>query len=126
MRSTVLVPKPPKAKAKVCLNAFRHGLAGGFHHSGRRNREDFDELYEGLRAEHRPETPTEILLVESMAQHYCLLQRALRLQSFCFDDEVDATRKASAARLLQHRNSRSISATKPRTIALFTKRSTHC
>jgi hypothetical protein len=49
--------------------------------------EDFDELYEGLRAEHQPESPTEILLVESMAQHYWLKQRALRLQSLCFDGD---------------------------------------
>src|SRR6185437_5135585 len=35
---------------------------------------------------HNPETPTETLLVESMVQHYWLQQRALRLQSLCFDD----------------------------------------
>ena len=50
-------------------------------------REDFDELHGGLRAEHQPQTPTETLLVESMAQHYWLKQRALRLQTFCFDDD---------------------------------------
>jgi hypothetical protein len=49
-------------------------------------RKDFNELYEGLRAGHQPETPTGILLVESIAQHYWLLQRALRLQKFCFDE----------------------------------------
>jgi DNA-binding protein H-NS len=69
------------------LNAFRHGLAGAFMILSDEVREDFDELYEGLRSEHQPETPTEILLVESMAQHYWLLQRALRLQKFCFDDD---------------------------------------
>jgi hypothetical protein len=54
---------------------------------GDENQEDFDELHLGLRAEHKPVTPTEILLVESMAQHYWLKQRALRLQTFCFDDD---------------------------------------
>ena len=51
------------------------------------SRADFDELYDALRAEHQPQTPTEILLVESMAQHYWMKQRALRLQTLCFDDD---------------------------------------
>jgi hypothetical protein len=50
------------------------------------SREDFDELCQSLRSEHRPETTTEVLLVESMAQHYWLKQRALRLQSLCLND----------------------------------------
>ena len=80
-------PKSAQGKATICLNAFRHGLAGAFMILSDEAREDFDELYEGLRVEHRPETPTEILLIESMAQHYWLKQRALRLQAFCFDDD---------------------------------------
>ncbi len=48
--------------------------------------QEFDQLHEGLRAEHNPETPTEILMVESMVQHYWLKQRAMRLQSLCFDE----------------------------------------
>ncbi|HEY7306152.1 MAG TPA: hypothetical protein VH601_18650 [Bryobacteraceae bacterium] len=83
-------PKSTEGKARICLNALRHGLAGAFKILSDEVREDFDELYEGLRAEHQPESPTEILLVESMAQHYWLKQRALRLQSLCFNgDEVD-------------------------------------
>ena len=50
------------------------------------SRQDFDQLCQSLRAEHRPETATEILLVESMAQHHWLKQRALRLQSLCLND----------------------------------------
>jgi hypothetical protein len=80
-------PKSTEGKAKICLNAFRHGLAGAFMILDGEVREDFDELYEGLRAEHQPESPTEILLVESMAQHYWLKQRALRLQAQCFDGD---------------------------------------
>jgi hypothetical protein len=80
-------PKSAAGKTTICLNAFRHGLAGAFMILQDEVREDFDELYEGLLSEHQPETPTEILLVESMAQHYWLLQRALRLQKFCFDDD---------------------------------------
>jgi hypothetical protein len=80
-------PKSAEGKAKICLNAFRHGLAGAFMILSDEVREDFDELYEGLRAEHKPENPTEILLVESMAQHYWLMQRALRFQSLSFDGD---------------------------------------
>jgi hypothetical protein len=80
-------PKSAQGRARICLNAFRHGLAGAFMILSDEVREDFDELYEGLRAEHQPESPTEILLVESMAQHYWLKQRALRLQALCFDGD---------------------------------------
>jgi hypothetical protein len=80
-------PKSATGKATICLNAFRHGLAGAFMILPDEMREDFNELYEGLRSEHQPETPTEILLVEGMAQHYWLKQRALRLQKSCFDDD---------------------------------------
>jgi hypothetical protein len=89
-------PKSASGKATICLNAFRHGLAGAFMILADEVREDFDELYEGLSAEHQPETPTEILLVESMAQHYWLLQRALRLQKFCFDDDGGCDEKQLA------------------------------
>ena len=80
-------PKSAAGKARICLNAFRHGLAGAFLILADEVREDFDELYEGLRAEHQPQTPTEILLVESMAQHYWMKQRALRLQTLCSDGD---------------------------------------
>jgi hypothetical protein len=87
-------PKSATGKATICLNAVRHGLAGAFMILPDEMREDFNELYEGLRAEHNPETPTEILLIESMAQHYWLLQRALRLQTACFDlEEGEAEKK---------------------------------
>ncbi len=89
-------PKSAEGKARICLNAFRHGLAGIFMILPDEVRDDFDELHGGLRAEHKPETPTEILLVESMAQHYWLKQRALRLQNFCFDDEGNCDEKQLA------------------------------
>ncbi len=89
-------PKSAEGKARICLNAFRHGLAGIFMILPDEVRDDFDELHGGLRAEHKPETPTEILLIESMAQHYWLKQRALRLQQFCFDDEGNCDEKQLA------------------------------
>lgn len=89
-------PKSAEGKARICLNAFRHGLAGAFMILADEVREDFEELHEGLRAEHQPQTPTEILLVEGMAQHYWLKQRALRLQTFCFDEDGNCDEKQLA------------------------------
>ena len=79
-------PTSAEGKATISMNAVRHGLAGAFMFLPGEKPQDFDKLHDGLRAEHNPETPTETLLVESMVQHYWLQQRALRLQSLCFDD----------------------------------------
>ncbi len=89
-------PKSAEGKSAICWNAFRHGLTGTFRMVEDENQEDFDEFYAGLRAEHRPGTPTEILLVESMAQHYWLMQRAIRLQTLCFDMEASEGEKKLA------------------------------
>jgi hypothetical protein len=73
-------PKTDTGKAASSVNNFRHGLAGQFMIMAGEKREEFDELFESLRAEHQPATPTEALLLEGMAQHYWLRSRALRLQ----------------------------------------------
>jgi hypothetical protein len=78
--------KTPEGKQTVSLNAIRHGLAGRFLILPSENPTKFRELYSGLKDEHRPATPTEHLLVEDMAQHHWLAQRALNLQRFCFDE----------------------------------------
>ncbi|HEX4807293.1 MAG TPA: hypothetical protein VH325_00055, partial [Bryobacteraceae bacterium] len=87
--------KTPEGKQTISLNAFRHGLAGRFLLLPHENEHEFKELFHGLQHEHRPSTPTEHLLIESMAQHYWLAQRALNLQQFCFDESgVDEKRLA--------------------------------
>ena len=73
-------PKTPDGKAASALNNFRHGLAGAFRFLEWESEQEFRELYDGLRDEHAPSTPTEILLIESLAQHFWLMQRAMRLQ----------------------------------------------
>ena len=50
----------------------------------------------GSAPKHKPATPTEILLIESMAQHYWMKQRALRLQRFCFDEDGNCDEKSLA------------------------------
>jgi hypothetical protein len=89
-------PKSAEDKGRICLNAFRHGLADAFMILPDENQEDFRELHLALRAEHKPVTPTEFLLVESMAQHYWLKQRALRLQNFWFDEDGNCDEKQLA------------------------------
>ncbi len=80
-------PTTETGKAASSINNFRHGLAGAFMVLQWEEQEEFDHLFEALRAEHQPATPTEALLVESMAQCYWLRQRAMRLQLFCFKPE---------------------------------------
>jgi len=79
-------PKSAGGKDTVSMNACRHGLSGGFLFLPGEMPADFEKLQDGLRTEHNPETPTETLLVESMAQHYWLQQRAIRLQGRCFNE----------------------------------------
>lgn len=50
-------PKFAEGKAAISWNAFRHGLAGAFMILADELREDFDELYNGLRAKHQPQLP---------------------------------------------------------------------
>jgi hypothetical protein len=73
-------PQTENGKAACCLNNFRHGLAGGFCVLPSEDQDEFDAFLCGLRAEHQPSTLTEQLLVQKMAEHYWLSQRAQRLQ----------------------------------------------
>jgi hypothetical protein len=73
-------PKSAAGKANSCRNRFRWGFAGTFFVLSYEKREDFETLSEGLLAEHCPETVTEQLLVEKMAQHLWLSRRAQFLQ----------------------------------------------
>jgi hypothetical protein len=73
-------PKSAEGKAASSMNNFRHGFAGAFTVLPSEHQDEFDHLACGLRAEHQPSTLTETILVEKMAQHYWLSQRAQRLQ----------------------------------------------
>jgi hypothetical protein len=80
-------PKTEAGISRSSMNNFRHGLAGLCMIPAWENRREFDELYDALRAEHAPSTPTEVLLVERMAQHFWLTQRAMRLQTKCIEED---------------------------------------
>jgi hypothetical protein len=76
------------------MNNFRHGLTGhAFILLDFESAEFFDELKSALIEEHNPQTPTEQILVEKMAQHHWLSQRAqylltLEISLDCFDPDV--------------------------------------
>ncbi len=81
-------PITPAGKATVSQNRCRHGLTGTFMVLPWEREEDFKQLAADLRSEHQPSTPTEKLLVDRMAQHYWLMQRAISLQNFSFNLEA--------------------------------------
>jgi multidrug resistance efflux pump len=83
-------PVTETGKAASSQNNFRHGLTGAFRVLPSENQADFDELLASLRAEHQPSTITESILVDNMAQHHWLAQRAQRLQHVTISDDLPA------------------------------------
>lgn len=78
-------PRTQEGKAASSLNRVIHGLAGEFRVLASEFQSEYDALLAAFREEHQPATPTETELVEGMAQHHWLRNRALRLESSCFD-----------------------------------------
>ncbi|MFL6450694.1 MAG: hypothetical protein ACJ746_23870 [Bryobacteraceae bacterium] len=83
-------PVTEAGKAASSRSNFRHGLAGAFCVLPGESVEDFERLRTDLEEEHGPATTTESLLVDDMARHYWLYQRALRLQEECFACDFEA------------------------------------
>jgi low affinity Fe/Cu permease len=83
-------PKSAAGKAIVARNNFSHGLTGVFRVLDWENSEEYRLMHLGLQKEHQPATPTEEMLVETMAQSYWLRKRALILQNTCFNGEAPA------------------------------------
>ena len=80
-------PVTPEGQARVGQNHLIHGLTGNFNLLDWEDVSQFNELKEGLLAEHKPETPGEFRLVASMIQHQWLMQRAILLQeTILFED----------------------------------------
>jgi hypothetical protein len=82
--------KTPEGLAASAQNNFRHGLIGSFSVLPWEDRAAFDKLLKDLTDEHQPSTPTETLLVERLARHFWLSERALALQSGCFNASAPA------------------------------------
>src|SRR5438128_1636147 len=81
-------PVSEAGKAASSRNNFRHGLAGAFCVLPDESPEQFEQLRADLEKEHEAATATESLLVNDMARHYWLYQRALRFQEECFTADL--------------------------------------
>jgi low affinity Fe/Cu permease len=84
-------PASDAGKAVSCLNNFKTGLTGSsFSVLPWENEEEYETLHAALCASLEPHGPFERLLVEKMAQHQWLAQRALVLQDMCFQRDIPA------------------------------------
>jgi hypothetical protein len=81
--------KTDEGKAAVAQNNFRHGLTGHFSVLPGEDAEEYAALLTGLRDEHQPSTMTEQILVEKMAQHFWLSQRAQKLTDIAIETQND-------------------------------------
>ena len=95
-------PVTEEGKARSARNNFRHGLASGQLIVQGEAPAEFEALAEDLFNEHQPATTTEENLVLSMAQHFWLGQRAIRLQNEAFADGVSV---AQLSLLLRYQTS---------------------
>jgi hypothetical protein len=98
-------PKTAAGKAIVAQNNFRHGFTGAFRVLPWESQDDYSALQLSLEKEHQPATPTEELLIESMAQSYWLRKRALVLQNTCFTGESpDSVNEKELALYIRYQN----------------------
>jgi hypothetical protein len=83
-------PKTEAGKAASSKNHLSHGLTyrgGMFILLPWESAREFDDLVVDLKSEYGPKNRTELILVERMAQHHWLRNRATMLQGNCFADD---------------------------------------
>jgi hypothetical protein len=105
-------PITEEGKVRSCRNNHKHGFCGQFEVLDYEDQDAFDGLLTSLRTEHQPATPTENILVDRMAQHYWLSQRAQILQAGVFSGDRPASEADKAFSLFlryQSTNDRSFS-----------------
>jgi hypothetical protein len=95
-------PRTQAGKAAAALNNTRHGLTGAFRILPAESQSDFDALLAALCEEHNPETVTETVLVEAMAEHHWLRRRALTLELSCYDTAGQITNEKQLALCLRY------------------------
>lgn len=77
-------PKTEAGKAASAQNNRRYGFTGKFFLLEWESEDAYNVLVEEIGAQYQPVTSFEERLVEKIAQHYWLVQRALALQFSCF------------------------------------------
>ncbi len=80
-------PRTREGRATSSMNHFKHGFRGHFSILPSEPKEDFDRLLANLRQDHQPANTTEDILVQRMAQHHWLGQRAIHFQTELFSNE---------------------------------------
>ena len=100
-------PVTEQGKANSSQNHLKHGFCGYFRVLEYENAQAYETLLTALREEHQPATPTEEILVDRMAQHHWLAQRAQFLQSSLFSqtDHMDNASQKSFALYLRYQTS---------------------
>ncbi len=84
-------PVTAAGRAASSQNHTKHGLArhnGVFKLLSSEDPAGFEALQASLAEEHQPETETEVILVNEMAESNWLASRALNLQHICFDPQT--------------------------------------
>jgi hypothetical protein len=82
-------PKTAAGRAASSQNHLSHGLTGSaFTILEWEDRNAFTDLSARLTLEHQPATVTEEILIQKMAQHHWLTQRAITLQGTCFNSGI--------------------------------------
>ncbi len=88
-------PKTESGKAASSQNSWQHGLTFGvFRVLATEDQSLYELLLQELLKEYHPSTATESILVERMAQHHWLRNRALYFQSHYIEsgDEIDTAK----------------------------------
>jgi hypothetical protein len=83
-------PQTEEGKLNSSRNNLKHGFCGTFNVLDSENQQEYDGLLAALRLEHSPSTATENILVDRLAQHFWLSQRAQLLQTMSFSGEYDS------------------------------------
>jgi len=81
-------PKTAEGKAASSMNATKHGLSSNKVVLPGESRAAYDRLVDTLMDEHQPDSPTEALLVEEMAQAHWRLNRVRYRQDTAFESET--------------------------------------
>ena len=95
-------PRTGAGKAASSRNSLRHGLASGTILITGEDAAEWESLHRGLTEEWGPTSSTEHILVDNLARHHWLVQRALRLQGEALAEAEPGTLPASFALLLRY------------------------
>src|SRR3954465_7006869 len=83
-------PKTPEGRAAVRLNGLKHGLCAKTIVVMGEDPAEFQALFDSLHSEHRPQTPTEVILVRQLAMAAWRQLRLYRMEAGFFNNESES------------------------------------